>query len=222
METEIERLCALVAACGLVRRVIDSQTSHWFEITNFGGAGDGMNMSFRRKAFEVWPGFDERLGRGALIDGGEEHYAFFSLVKRGYRVVYTPHAVVRHPFPRTRKELRVRYVKDLSAATAYMMLLFAEQPRYRRNLITYVMGALCGLSREWRAESAKLRPHIIPKWQRWLALLRGPFLYIRSRSTPSAATSHRVLSLKHTQDTMDRSATSMRRQRTATPAPSQE
>jgi hypothetical protein len=53
--------------------VVDRQTPAWFERANFGGIGDGGNMAFRRYAFAVWPGFDVRLGRGALLHGGEEH-----------------------------------------------------------------------------------------------------------------------------------------------------
>ena len=52
------------------RRRVDSRTAGWFELANFGALGDG-NMAFRRAAFNVWPGFDERLGRGGPLHGGE-------------------------------------------------------------------------------------------------------------------------------------------------------
>ena len=45
--------------------------------------------------------FDERIGRGRLIDGGDEHVAFMSLISDGYRVAHVPEAVVRHPAPAT-------------------------------------------------------------------------------------------------------------------------
>ena len=73
-------------ANGHPESVFDRETPFWFERANFGGIGDGGNMAFRRCVFDIWPGFDERLGRGAVIDGGEEHYAFFSLLDRGYRI----------------------------------------------------------------------------------------------------------------------------------------
>jgi len=34
-------------------------------------------MAFRRCVFDIWPGFDERLGRGAVIDGGKNITPFF-------------------------------------------------------------------------------------------------------------------------------------------------
>ena len=34
-------------------RQVDRKTPLWFELANFGGIGDGMNMAFRRSAFEV-------------------------------------------------------------------------------------------------------------------------------------------------------------------------
>ena len=49
--------------CGDERRAVDRQEPAWFEMANFGGVGDGGNMAFRRRAFDIWPGFHERLGR---------------------------------------------------------------------------------------------------------------------------------------------------------------
>jgi O-antigen biosynthesis protein len=183
VETEAERLCALLAAAqsnGHERRVIDSQTPRWFEITNFGGIGDGGNMAFRRKAFEVWPGFDERLGRGAVIDGGEEHLAFFSLLQRGFRVAYSPHAVVRHPFPRDMQELRRRKLRALTSAAAYVTLLFVEEPHHRRALIKYVLDGFRGTPRSWRNSPGQSRPVIVSRPRGLLAWLCGPLLYARA------------------------------------------
>jgi hypothetical protein len=50
-------------------RVGDRQSPLWFELANFGGIGGGMNMAFCGRAFEVWPGFDERGGRCRGHDG---------------------------------------------------------------------------------------------------------------------------------------------------------
>jgi glycosyltransferase involved in cell wall biosynthesis len=192
LQTEAERLSALAGfnSDGHGPRQVDRETPSWFELANFGGIGDGMNMAFRRRAFDVWPGFDERLGRGALIDGAEEHYAFFSLLKDGHLVVYTPYAVIRHPFPRDMKRLRERHLKDLASATAYITFLFAEQPRYRGAVIKYVLEALRGTRREWRGQAAGPRPRIVSRWRMLLAWLHGPLLYVQScRRRPTAALS---------------------------------
>jgi len=184
VETEAERLCAVVTASrskGHGRYVVDRRTPNWFQVVNFGGVGDGMNMAFRRKAFEVWPGFDERLGRGALIDGGEEHYAFFSLLEAGYRVVYTPHAVVRHPYPRNLQELHRRNFQDFASAAGYITLMLVEQPHHRRALVRYVFEGLRSTPRLWRNSAGQSRAVIVSGRRKLLAWLSGPLLYVRTR-----------------------------------------
>ena len=186
VETDAERLCACMAGADSaqaepVRSIVDRHHPFWFQMANFGGIGDGGNMAFRRSAFDVWPGFHERLGRGSALHGGEEHHAFFSLIDRGYRVVYTSLAVTRHPYPRTMEDLRARHLRDLTAATAYITLMFAEEPRYRRLLARYVYEALKGSPRSWRREGITRRPRIVPRWHTLLARLSGPLLYARAR-----------------------------------------
>lgn len=183
LDTEAEKLAARLGGYdspGMTRLVVDRATPDWFERANFGGLGNGMNMAFRRQAFDLWPGFDERLGRGRLIDGCEEFYAFFSLIDRGYRVAFTPNAVVRHPYPRTLEELQARHRKALAASGAYVTLLLAEQPRYRTATLRYVLRRLVRGSRPWQPESPASAARVFPPWQTLLARLRGPFLYLRS------------------------------------------
>ncbi|HEX8919676.1 MAG TPA: glycosyltransferase family 2 protein, partial [Chloroflexota bacterium] len=72
------------------RMVVDRSTPDWLPITAFGGVGSGSCMAFRHAAFNTWPGFDERFGRGSIVPTAEEHLAFLSLCAMGYRCVYTP------------------------------------------------------------------------------------------------------------------------------------
>lgn len=186
-----EHLMALVGAPnfgGLEQLVVDRGNPCWFEMANFGGIVPGGNMAFRRKAFDLWPGFNERLGRGTILHGGEEQHAFFSLIARGYRAVYTPRAVVVHQSFYTKQEIRTFYLKDLAASTAYMTLLFSEEPEYRRSLIKYISEALRGKSRTWRAENTGFNPRMVPRWRKLCAWLSGPWLYLRSRraQTPTS------------------------------------
>jgi|ERR1035437_887187 glycosyltransferase involved in cell wall biosynthesis len=183
VETEAERWCALAEQPAThERRVVDRQTPEWFELASFGGLGNGMNMAFRRRAFDLWPGFHERLGRGTVLRGSEEHYAFLSLLGLGYRVVHTPQAVVRHPFPSTMRDLRSWELKDLAAAMGYVTFLFVEEPRHRRALIKYVIEALRGKPRLWRGE-VRDRPRIVPWGGVLVARACGPLLYAWSRVT---------------------------------------
>src|SRR5688572_13183222 len=74
IDTEAERLFERLGGFGSheTRKVLDRTTPSWFEIACFGGMGSGGNMAVRRRAFDVWPGFDERLGAGTELPGYEE------------------------------------------------------------------------------------------------------------------------------------------------------
>jgi glycosyltransferase involved in cell wall biosynthesis len=164
------------------RRTVDRDTYAWFELANFGGIGDGANMAFRRHAFKIWDGFDERLGRGAPLLGGEEHYAFFSLIDCGYRVAYAPHAIIRHPCPDTLEGLRTRLLCDCTSATSYLTLILAEQPRYRLRAMRYILTGLLGISRPWRKTAPRFPLRVgVPLWQKVVAYLKGPLLYVEMR-----------------------------------------
>jgi hypothetical protein len=163
------------------RRVVDLETARWFELVNFGGLGCGAMLAMRRSVFEAWPGFDERLGRGAPLDAGEELLAYFSLVAGGHRVVYSPAAAARHPAPASIAELRRRVLKDAATGSAYLTLLLVEHPGFRRLVITYATEALRGKRRTWRSQPTAPRDSVTPRCRMRLAWATGPLLYARMR-----------------------------------------
>jgi O-antigen biosynthesis protein len=177
-----ESAAEVVSFGGSERIVFDRGTSDWFGRANFGGIGEGPNMAVRRGVFATWPGFDERLGPGTRFGtiGMEEHYALFSLIDRDYRVVYTPAARVRHPFPQIEAELRARHLRQLRAAGFHLTLLLVEEPRYRREALKYGLETLVGTKRRWRTNLGPQRPSI-PRSRVVLAQLSGPFLYAFDR-----------------------------------------
>jgi glycosyltransferase involved in cell wall biosynthesis len=150
-------------------RRFDRKDPLWFEKANFGGIGIGCNMAIHRRAFEIWSGFDERLGRGTPMHGGEESHAFFRLIEGGAVIAYLPEAKVVHPLPPLGDHL-----KDLSAAVPYMMLLLFETP-YKSRVLRYVFSATPGTARPWRY----IRPELVPRtpWRRLQTLLTGVRLY---------------------------------------------
>ena len=154
-------------------RRFDRNDPLWFEKANFGGIGIGCNMAFHRDAFEIWSGFDERLGRGTPMHGGEESHAFFRLIEGGAVIAYVPEAKVVHPLPPLGDHL-----KDLSAALPYMMLLFFETP-YGSRVLRYVLSATPGTARPWRY----VQPDLVPRTsrRRLQALLAGVRLYLLPR-----------------------------------------
>ena len=153
------------------RMVFDRHTPNWFEMSNFGGIGTGGNMAFRREAFRLWPGFDERLGRGAPIPGNEEHHAFFSLISRGGRVAYTPAAIVRHPFPSTWDEFREQQLETLGCGFGYMAFLFENEPEYRGPLLRFALRRFGYKVANWRHVPDQYR-RLVPFWRQVPAMLR--------------------------------------------------
>jgi cellulose synthase/poly-beta-1,6-N-acetylglucosamine synthase-like glycosyltransferase len=159
------------------RREFDSNTDGWFALANFGGIGDGANMAFRRKVFDSWEGFSERLGLGTAVCGSEEHNAYFELIKRGHRVVFTPRSVVQHPFPETSDDARKRSFRFTEAGCAYMARLFVEEPAYRRYLLSFLVKAVTRRIRTRRNRQ-------LTRWQELTAFFRGVRLYWRYRHDP--------------------------------------
>jgi GT2 family glycosyltransferase len=157
------------------RRVVDVETPGWFAAANFGGIGDGGNMCFRRAAFEWWPGFDERLGRGAPLDSAEEHFAYFQLVLAGYRCVHTPESIVWHRFPQTPEEWRRNTLHNLTNAVAYTALLWSEFPQSRRLLLEHLRRRGSGSGRPGHPGAA-----VVLSWADKLQIvLRGLLLWCR-------------------------------------------
>jgi glycosyltransferase involved in cell wall biosynthesis len=149
----------------------------WFERAHFGGLGDG-NMAFRRAAFEEWPGFEERIGRGAPINGGEEHYAFFELIERGHRIAYAPEAIVFHPRKEESAEVKLRSIAETAA---YSCFVAANHPRYAARVLRFLLQGMAGVRRPWRpAGQSSPGPRLSPA-RAAAAFLRGTLAYRRSR-----------------------------------------
>jgi O-antigen biosynthesis protein len=134
---------------GKVPLRVDRANPEWFEMTNFGGIGVGVNMAFRRELFESGWGFRESLGLGAGILG-EEHYAFFTIIRAGHAVAYLPDAIVRHDYPPTEAALRRLRFRILQGGAAYMLMLLVEEPEFRWVTLHYMWQAARGTRRPWR------------------------------------------------------------------------
>jgi glycosyltransferase involved in cell wall biosynthesis len=158
--------------------VVDLETPGWFTTACFGGIGDGNTMAFRRHLLTSAVRFDERIGRGRLIDGGDEHVAFMSLISDGYRVVHVPEAVVRHPAPATESFQRAKRVRDLRSSIAYLLFVTNQFPTYRREIARFVGKAL--LKKTRRLGVAKQRPGLSP-YELVSAIAGGCRLYWRAR-----------------------------------------
>ena len=160
----------------LVPRTLTNQDPHWFEIATFGGLGLGANMALRRAACANRKFFDERLGRGAPFEIGEENYAFAWLLSRGYRVVYLPSAVVFHP-PLTRTTIE----REAQSSFTYWLLLFREFPAQRGNLLEFLVRRLRRKSLDWPRNPKEPGEIVMSSWGLKLrAAWKGFILYIRT------------------------------------------
>jgi hypothetical protein len=144
--SDIDLLLALkLSSVGSHRFQIDRFSRHWVERTNFGGVGDG-NFALRRSAFDKMGGFEERLGRGAMIDSGEEHYAFFRLVESGLKILHTPSAVVFHPDSASSKVVMEKNVSDTVAYTAFVLW---NHPSQGWRIAKFLLEGSVGVQRWW-------------------------------------------------------------------------
>jgi GT2 family glycosyltransferase len=156
--------------------VIDRSTPQWFGRANFGGVGDG-NFALRRNAFEQIGGFDERLGRGAIITGGEEHYAYFKLIDSNFKILYAPEAIVFHPKSlATRDALR----QQMTETIAYVAFVAFNHPAKSFAIIRFVVEGVFGMTRAWRTSSGGGFASLSIRDMLWGAGL-GLCAFVRSR-----------------------------------------
>jgi hypothetical protein len=161
---------------------IDGTSPSWFEIASFGGIGSGSNMAFRRNVLSDWPGFKECLGRGQLLDAGEDHYAFFTLVHRGHTIVYAPAAKVQHP-EKTGNSSILSKLHSVVMSSAYITLLACEHSIYIPDICRFLLDAVRRTPRSWRSRPRRTFDANIPTSLVYSALLVGPFIYFYMRFT---------------------------------------
>lgn len=156
--------------------VFGPETCRWFTAACFGGIGDGSNMAFRRALFGHAVNFDERLGRGRLLDGGEDHVIFVSLINGGHRIAHLPGAVIRHPAPADPELRRARQYQGLRTTIAYLMFLLIEFPAHRAEIAGFlaraVLRRVTGIARRNAGR--------MPRGLALKAIISGPVLYWRA------------------------------------------
>jgi GT2 family glycosyltransferase len=190
-DQEAHDLCVLIQGPGSNMKafVVDRKHPQWFEITAFGGVGTGMNMAFRREAFQHMPGFDTRLGLPGAA--GEEQFAVFNLVDKGFKAAYAPTAVVTHPTSYTVEGLRQRYLAACSYAISYILFLFVNLPQHRYHVMKFLSEAVRGVKREWRTgdPTGAISAVHVPRTRVMLARMNGVWKYLSSRRSPHEAVS---------------------------------
>ncbi len=159
--------------------VFDRRSNDWFAQACFGGIGDGSNMAFRRLALLESPGFDNRLGRGRVLDGGDESVVFMALLALGHRIAHVPDAVIRHPSPADAQALRARLFRERRNAVAYVLFLWTDFPANRRDLTHHLLGA--AVRRLWWRRAPGDGESRLPVWRSFRAALAGLSLFAEAR-----------------------------------------
>lgn len=161
------------------REAFDRHSPNWFARACFGGVGDGSNMAFRRRVLVESPGFDNRLGRGRVLEGGDESVFFMALLALGHRLAHVPEAMVAHPFPGDTEALQARALRERRNAVAYFLFLWSDFPANRRDLARHLVGAV--VRRLWRRrEPIGSMPRLTMR-QAWRAVREGISLFRKAR-----------------------------------------
>lgn len=163
------------------RGTFDRATSGWFALACFGGVGDGGNMAFRRELFTQGLAFDERIGRGRLLDSGDEHVVFAALIGRGHRIVHVPEAVVRHPSPPTPALQVARRYGDLRASISHLLFVWFQFPVHRAEVLRFLARAVARRILPAPSAQPSRRAAGLSRRQAVAAVFGGLRLYWRAR-----------------------------------------
>jgi len=156
---------------------ITNADPRWFEIATYGGLVRACNMAFRSRACKGQIIFDERLGRGAPFQLGEESYAFTHILSRGYAAAYLPDAIVFHP---SLQPIEIR--KEARNLIAYSMLMFSKFPQSRLDLLRYLFRRIRHKPLTWEREAPDPGEIITSGWRVLLpASFKGLFLFFRTK-----------------------------------------
>jgi glycosyltransferase involved in cell wall biosynthesis len=158
---------------------ITNKDPEWFEIATYGGLALASNMALRRRACTGQRVFDERLGRGAPFQIGEEHYAFAYILSRGYTAAYLPDAIVFHPSP-THSEIK----EEARNSMAYTMLMFSEFPGSRVDLLRFLFRRMRRKPLTWPRDAPDPGEIITSGWRVLLAAsLSAVLLFFRTKKS---------------------------------------
>ena len=74
-------------------------------------------MMFRKNIFQKIGLFDPKLGRGTPLETGEEIDMYYRILKKGFKIIYEPNAIVYHRHRQTVSEiLKASYTAGLGVS----------------------------------------------------------------------------------------------------------
>ena len=139
-----------------------------------GRFGAGANMAFDAGYLHAVGGFETRLENASDIE------SFFQVVIRGYRLVYEPGALVRHPHKRDYTGLRRQVYRYGMGMTAYLTKSVMQHPRALLDVATRIPYGLYFIFSTRSPKNSKKRMYYPRDLTRseLKGMLYGPFAYL--------------------------------------------
>lgn len=122
---------------GFERRIFDLNSHRRVEPLypyKVGWFGSGLNMAFHTPSLRALGGFDEHLGAGTRVQGGEDLDAFLRVILRRWRLVYEPRALVWHYHRRELPALR-RQLRGSGTGLSAVLFKRLRDPSTRRDVL---------------------------------------------------------------------------------------
>jgi len=147
-----------------------------------GRAGAGANMAFRRALVNEMALFDVEMDGGTVTHSGGDTYAFYRLLLDGYRIAYTPDALVWHRHRRDLASLRRTLYGYSVGGFAFLT----------RCLVQHRDAEAVGIALEWLVDDhVRLLARVLLRRRSalpaglvlayWRGVFVGPVAYFRSR-----------------------------------------
>ncbi len=169
---------------GFTRRIFDLAENHpktpLYPYTT-GRFGTGASMAFTAEFLQSIGGFDPALGTGSPAQNGEDLAVFFQVITRGYKLVYTPSALLFHLHRRDYPGLRKQIYSYGVGLAAYLMKSMLDNPRLILNFVTKIPYGLYFTLSSRSPKNSKKSIH----YPRDLSIvelkgmLYGPFAYVQ-------------------------------------------
>ncbi|WP_374207892.1 glycosyltransferase family 2 protein [Streptomyces sp. MUM 203J] len=160
-----------------------------------GRFGSGAGMAFRARALREIGGFDPATGTGTPARGGDDLYGFIRVLTAGYRLHYTPDALVWHHHRETWQDLRNQAFGYGAGLTACLTALIARRPGLLPALIARLPRGLAHARAMTAGRGGSATDDAVPgehgsrahPWPRELSrlerrgMLHGPLGYLKAR-----------------------------------------
>ncbi len=164
---------------GLFNTTTHAAQSPFLPVPAFGA---GVNMAFKTSLLQQLGGFDPGLGVGTCTLGSEDTVAFCQVLVKGYTLVYTPAAIVRHFHRRDYAGLR-RQLYGYGVGTSAFYTWCLQDLKNIWPLIQIIPPVLRYFFSPRSNRVSKMKSDY-PRELTWVelrGLLYGPVAFLRSR-----------------------------------------